>query len=296
MNITTLTEEQLKKLSQHQLLELLQHVDRWLLPTPEAQIRKDSVSKQIKVLRLTSSKFNANYKTKFQQYSVIIDVATNLKPVKEKWLIDFINGIDHGFSDHQEDKKKSNTLRRPVFIVIALFISTKYYQEYFIERRIPESDSIETIMNEYIRETVNTRDVIRTLAQQKRMILFDPKQIKKLKLEYLIEQNELAKEFNNQQTDKNNPYPRIFVSGIAYKLFKHWQEQVSGNTHLAEYSFIYRAMIKDRYIFENVRSTEFIDFLNTNFEVTLSEIKTYDLCKGRNKIARYSTAKRLFQL
>lgn len=86
----------------------------------------------------------------------------------------------------------------------------------------------------------------------------------------------------------------IFTEPKHFELFEHWRGEIKKNV-LAEYSFIYWQMVKDGYIYENVRPTEFINWLNKNYEIALHELKQYDNCKGGGKISRYRTAKLLFQ-
>lgn len=92
----------------------------------------------------------------------------------------------------------------------------------------------------------------------------------------------------------DNPHPRIFTDLKHFKLFEHWHNGIKRN-QLAEYSFIYWQMVKDGLIYESVRPTEFINWLNSNYEVALAELKQYDNCKGGGKLSRYQTAKLLFQ-
>ena len=296
MNIVKLSEEQLKKLSENQLLEVCQYIDKWFLTPPEVRRRKDLLEQKIIELKINSPTFNDYFLQNYKSGLAVLDIAISIKPVKDKWLCDFIIGMECGNSIERESVEKAIQLTKPIYIVLALFISTKPYQDYFMDRSIPESDTLEIVFNNSLKEIVNTRNALKTMADQKRLILIDPKQIKKLKLEYLLEQSDLVKEFNKHQPGGENPHSRIFTSAKAFSLFEHWHNEISETSKLAEYSFIYRAMIMDGFIHKNVRPTEYIDFLDKNYERTLSEIKTYDLCKGGNKRSRYSAGKRLFKL
>jgi hypothetical protein len=109
------------------------------------------------------------------------------------------------------------------------------------------------------------------------------------KLDFL---NTQLREYLGNDADKN-PYPRIFQNSEAYQLFEHLQGQIKRN-ELAEYSFIYWSMLNDKLIFKGVRPSEFIEWLNDEFEVVLSELKQYDNCKGGKKIPNYQSAKILF--
>jgi hypothetical protein len=118
---------------------------------------------------------------------------------------------------------------------------------------------------------------------------------KKLQFFERIAKTAYLEDENTDVNSDKNAYPRIFTSSQSFKLFEYLHKQVSERTQLAEYSFIYRSMVKDGYIHENVRSTEFIDFLSKNYQVVLTEIKQYHNCNGGNKISKYTTAKLLFK-
>ena len=109
---------------------------------------------------------------------------------------------------------------------------------------------------------------------------------------------EKSKDSSNAEQIRNveqNPYPRIFLNRKSFELFEHWHNQVTERTQLAEYSFIYWAMVKDKIIYEDVRPTEFINFLNNEYQVALSELKQYNNCKGGGKESKYSTVKKLYK-
>jgi hypothetical protein len=104
-----------------------------------------------------------------------------------------------------------------------------------------------------------------------------------------VEQNTI----NNSSND--NPHARIFLNGKSWQLFDHWRNDVKARTQLAEFSYIYRQMSKDGLIYENVKPTEFRDWLNKNYNTELDELKQLSNCDGGNKYSRYQTAKILFQ-
>lgn len=117
-------------------------------------------------------------------------------------------------------------------------------------------------------------------------------------LKEIVKEPEKSKDSSGVEQIGNveqNLYPRIFLDRKSFDLFEYWHKQVTQSTKLAEYSFIYWAMVKDGFIYEKVRPQEFIDFLNDEFEIALSEIKQYNICKGGGKVSKYSTAKLLFK-
>lgn len=74
-------------------------------------------------------------------------------------------------------------------------------------------------------------------------------------------------------TDEENLYPRIFTSHKGFDKFKKLREEF-GNTkqNLSNYSFVYHRMVKDKFIFEDYKQTEFVFFL-LNFDINISRIK-----------------------
>nr|WP_315232681.1 hypothetical protein [uncultured Flavobacterium sp.] len=73
--------------------------------------------------------------------------------------------------------------------------------------------------------------------------------------------------------DEDNLYPRIFTSHKAFDKFKKLREEF-GNTkqNLSNYSFVYHRMVKDKFIFEDYKQTEFVFFLLA-FDINISRIK-----------------------
>lgn len=91
-----------------------------------------------------------------------------------------------------------------------------------------------------------------------------------------------------------NPHPRIFKESIHFQLFDYLRRNIDKN-QLAEFSFIYWQMIKDGFIYEGVKPTEYINWLSVTYQIDLIELKQYHNCNTGNKLTLYQTAKRLFQ-
>jgi hypothetical protein len=91
-----------------------------------------------------------------------------------------------------------------------------------------------------------------------------------------------------------NPHQRIFVEQKHFELFEYLQKQITKN-ELAEYSFIYWSMHKDSFIYEDVKPTEFINWLNKNYHVPLIELKQLYRVNNGNRPSNYQTAKLLFK-
>jgi hypothetical protein len=72
---------------------------------------------------------------------------------------------------------------------------------------------------------------------------------------------------------EQNPHPRIFTSFEAYTKFKNLLDEF-GNTkeNLANYSFVFHRMKRDKLIFDDYQQTQFIYFL-LDFDINISRIK-----------------------
>jgi hypothetical protein len=73
--------------------------------------------------------------------------------------------------------------------------------------------------------------------------------------------------------EETNPYPRIFTTTKAFNKFKILLDEF-GNTkeNLANYSFVYHRMKRDKLIFDDYQQTQFVFFL-LDFNINISRIK-----------------------
>ena len=70
-----------------------------------------------------------------------------------------------------------------------------------------------------------------------------------------------------------NKYPRIFTSQKAFEFFDRLKEEFGNSKKaLADYSFIYHRMKKDRLIFDDYKQTEFVYFL-LEFGINVGRVK-----------------------
>ena len=102
--------------------------------------------------------------------------------------------------------------------------------------------------------------------------------------------NDTSKEISDIET---NPHPRIFINFNAYRLFDGFREYVSIKSQLADYSFIYRIMQKDKLIFVGVGDTEYREFLFKVYEIDLAKTKQLINCSTDLKLNIYSNLKDL---
>jgi hypothetical protein len=92
-----------------------------------------------------------------------------------------------------------------------------------------------------------------------------------------------------------NLYPRIFKSANGFKLFEYLKNNIVRDRYqLADYSFIFRHMQKDDYIY-SISEKEFREFLFDNFEILLDKLKPEGYCETESKNSCYFTARNLFQ-
>lgn len=95
---------------------------------------------------------------------------------------------------------------------------------------------------------------------------------------------------NNYKESKENPYPRIFINANAYQNFIELKKIIVREKYtLADYSFIYRKMWEDKYIYPDIKEKAFRDWLWDEFNIEIFEpLKTISNCSPEPKIRIYS--------
>lgn len=87
-----------------------------------------------------------------------------------------------------------------------------------------------------------------------------------------------------------SPHPRYFT-GKGFALFEILREKlVRKKTELADYSFIYRQMQKDGYIYEDIKEIAFRDWLQKTYNVENLDyqLKTIKNCSTQTKFTLYA--------
>jgi hypothetical protein len=75
------------------------------------------------------------------------------------------------------------------------------------------------------------------------------------------------------ETKPTNPYPRIFTSIKAFEKFQNLLDEFgNGSENLANYSFVFHRMKRDKLIFDDFQQTQFVFFL-LDFDINISRIK-----------------------
>ncbi len=91
-----------------------------------------------------------------------------------------------------------------------------------------------------------------------------------------------------------NKYPRVFVDDFSFLLFEQlYLDFKDTKNKLADFSFIYRKMIYDKYIHEDFRPVMFKNWISQMpYQIQIDgEIKQLDNCTTKNKEIAYKNAK-----
>jgi hypothetical protein len=92
---------------------------------------------------------------------------------------------------------------------------------------------------------------------------------------------------------EKNPYPQVFSSDEAFLLFeKLFTLYKDSNNKLADFSFIYRKMYSDSFIFSHFKQSMFLEWINkAPYEISLPKIKTINDCFTNDKQITYNIIK-----
>lgn len=92
---------------------------------------------------------------------------------------------------------------------------------------------------------------------------------------------------SEKQQNKDNPHPRIFKDKKAFYLFEKLLKDfnVVNNSH-TDFSFIYRKMQYDGFIFKAVGDKEFRDWFNSNYNMWFEKTKTLNNTQKANNSNR----------
>lgn len=98
--------------------------------------------------------------------------------------------------------------------------------------------------------------------------------------------------FENKQD--YNPHPRVFISNDKFLFFEELKNKLCTDkkTQLADFSFVFRMMKKEKYIYSDVSEKSFREFLTNNYEITFDKLKTYEYCVTDKKINLYNSLKK----
>lgn len=113
-------------------------------------------------------------------------------------------------------------------------------------------------------------------------------------LELQIEEMRKSDKNVSVERDLGNPYPQIFVDTKAYQFFELLHEKFKNTKYrMADYSFIYRMMYKEKLILETYHSEMYRKWIEEKpYSIDIyQKIKTLDKCSTDKKIILYETLK-----
>jgi hypothetical protein len=95
-------------------------------------------------------------------------------------------------------------------------------------------------------------------------------------------------------TDRiDNPFPNIFRNYDAYLFFERLKENICTDqtTQLADYSYVYRKMLEDKFINDEVSPSSFVSFLDKNYNIVLDPLKSWGKLTGKHRVMLYEILK-----
>jgi hypothetical protein len=76
----------------------------------------------------------------------------------------------------------------------------------------------------------------------------------------------------NDTTKPENPHERYFVNGYHWQLFDEWRmKHIRKGKELADYSFIYRVMHDDGFIYDDIKPTGFKEWIEGEYTLNLGK-------------------------
>tara|TARA_R110000868_G_scaffold126072_1_gene332972 strand:- start:15526 stop:16308 length:783 start_codon:yes stop_codon:yes gene_type:complete len=91
----------------------------------------------------------------------------------------------------------------------------------------------------------------------------------------------------------DNPFPNIFRNYDAYQFFEKLKENIciDQTTQLADYSYVYRKMLQDKFINDEVSPSSFVSFLDKNYTIVLDPLKSWGKLTGKHRVMLYEILK-----
>ena len=156
-----------------------------------------------------------------------------------------------------------------------------------------KEEKVKDIYNQYFKLIEYISPISKEISKLETKIAFK-KQFEKTNVIQSQIESKTEKQENIITETKVNPHPRIFKSGTHFKLFEYLKESVN-NEH-ADFSFIFRAMHKDEFIYPDIKEKAFRDWLTKTYGIDTGKLKLYDYCKTQSKVSNYGTSKLHYKL
>lgn len=98
-----------------------------------------------------------------------------------------------------------------------------------------------------------------------------------------------------ENTEPINPYTRYFINGYHWQLFDEWRQELNKPD---DFSFIYRVMWKDGFIFDDIGQKVFKTWIETTFSTgdLGKQLKTLSTCDSKAKYTIYQEKINKYQL
>lgn len=182
----------------------------------------------------------------------------------------------------------------PIPGLIKEHLTSQIVHEATINKELLNQDQFQLYINDEIKNAMEAMRRVYLTEMQNKNYQKDPHRKKRIEI-YLWnkERIKVLNEFlsNNSDSEKNF-YPRIFKNEIGYNIFKNYQQHINERYVFVEYSFLYRILIKDDMIHENITPTEFVTWLNKQFDINIdTNLKTLDNCRTSKKMEVYNILK-----
>jgi hypothetical protein len=249
------------------------------------------------------------------------NIITDLK--KRNWLIyydvvfnsaEYIKQIEQGYSLEEKARIKSfivsslieyecqinkkNAGERPSFNFEFIDKKTIKFNSLDWNEYYKKGLSVEYIANKKVNpkeeDITDLNEVVNYFSKQKKL----GNKEAKIEVEYLIEQKEIIKDTiraNKLKPLKKVHWERIFVDQYAFKIFERFTENIA-NKH-AGYSFIYRIMFDEGLIFNDIKDSNYRNWLEHNWGIIVDKTKPLYLIGSQDeKTKLYKTIKELVKL
>ncbi|MBW8334804.1 MAG: hypothetical protein K0M40_22495 [Prolixibacteraceae bacterium] len=274
---------ELKKSKANQ--ELL-HKAKWQLFDDQIQKRIGLINGEITFWKDQTPTCNIYLVKTYASVKPILDIWAEMKPITDKMIVDFIEGWAMSrFTllplklTTEEDDEIIKLLQPPV-TVFKEFLSSTSWQEYLVNRCIPETKTIITRFNSFQEDTVNERDAILSFIRDKKAMPFNKEQVDMLKMEYLKNQNQFVDEYRKLTNESGNEPGKIrkkpgrkasvakpvidLIIGMddKYKdiFLSDLKRDIKCNEPV-ELVFMLRALVELGYVYQGVRRELFLSFL-----------------------------------
>ncbi|WP_341228329.1 hypothetical protein [uncultured Arcticibacterium sp.] len=95
-------------------------------------------------------------------------------------------------------------------------------------------------------------------------------------IQWLLDENIKSSAFrlSISEPDAKNPYPNIFYKGNGWRIFKHYVDTCKFGPSNGVFSYLYRQMINDGYIWKNLYHKDYKPWIYSQYEIDLTRIKT----------------------